>query len=34
MNFNGNMMMAKGILKTLGLSEAKIKAAEAEWLKL
>jgi lysophospholipase L1-like esterase len=32
MNARGNIMMAKGILKTFGLSEEKIDAAEKSWL--
>ncbi|MFK7851822.1 MAG: SGNH/GDSL hydrolase family protein [Akkermansiaceae bacterium] len=32
MNTLGNAMMAKGILKTFGLSDAKIAAAEKRWL--
>ena len=32
MNKLGNIMMAKGILKTFGLSEEKIEAAEKSWL--
>jgi lysophospholipase L1-like esterase len=33
MNTLGNIMMAKGILKTFGLSGEKIAAAEKDWLK-
>lgn len=33
MNTLGNIMMAKGILRTFGLSEASLAAAEREWLK-
>lgn len=33
MNTPGNIMMAKGILRTFGLSEASLAAAEREWLK-
>lgn len=33
MNPLGNIMMAKGILRTFGLSEEKIAAAEKDWLK-
>lgn len=33
MNTLGNIMMAKGILKTFGLSAEKIAAAEKDWLK-
>ena len=32
MNRLGNIMMAKGVLRTFGLSEEKIAAAEASWL--
>lgn len=32
MNKLGNIMMAKGVLRAFGLSEEKIKAAEAKWL--
>lgn len=32
MNTLGNIMMAKGVLRTFGLSEVKIAAAEKEWL--
>jgi lysophospholipase L1-like esterase len=32
MNKLGNIMMAKGILKTMGLDEARIAAAEQRWL--
>ena len=32
MNTLGNIMMAKGILRTFGLSEEKIAAAEKSWL--
>lgn len=33
MNTLGNIMMAKGILKTLGLPEEKIEVAKKDWLK-
>ena len=33
MNTLGNAMMAKGILRTFGLGEEKIAAAEKDWLK-
>lgn len=32
MNQLGKIMMAKGILRTIGLGEAKIAAAEKSWL--
>jgi hypothetical protein len=32
MNYLGNIMMAKGVLKAFGLSEEKIAAAEKSWL--
>ena len=32
MNPLGNIMMAKGVLRAFGLSEAKIKAAEKRWV--
>lgn len=32
MNNQGNIMMAKGILRAFGLSEAKIAAAEKSWI--
>lgn len=33
MNTLGNAMMAKGVLRTMGMSEPKIEAAEKRWLK-
>jgi hypothetical protein len=32
MNTLGNIMMAKGVLRTFGLSEEKVAAAEKSWL--
>jgi hypothetical protein len=32
MNAQGNIMMAKGVLKAFGLSDDKIAAAEKSWL--
>lgn len=32
MNFKGNIMMAKGVLRAFGLAEDKITAAEKKWL--
>jgi hypothetical protein len=32
MNHLGNIMMAKGVLKAFGLSEAKIASVEKSWL--
>ena len=31
MNSAGNMMMAKGVLKAMGMSKADLEAAEKEW---